>query len=41
MSYTLGLGEKAPDFDLIATDKRTYTLKDFENAKVLVVFFYL
>ncbi len=36
--FTLQLGEKAPDFKLLATDGKTYSLADFEAAKVLVVF---
>jgi len=39
MAFTLQLGEKAPDFNLPATDGRNYSLSDFANAKVLVVFF--
>jgi peroxiredoxin len=39
MSFTLELGKSAPDFSLPATDGKTYSLKDFSNAKVLVVFF--
>jgi len=39
MSYTLQLGEKAPDFQLPATDGKTYALSDFASAKYLVVFF--
>ena len=38
MSFTLSLGEKAPDFKLPATDGQTYQLSDF-TAKTLVVFF--
>jgi peroxiredoxin len=37
--FTLQLGDKAPDFRLPATDGKTYTLADFKDAKVLVVFF--
>ena len=29
MAFTLGLGEKAPDFKLPATDGNTYQLSDF------------
>ncbi len=36
---TLAIGAKAPDFSLIGVDNRTYTLKDFEEAKVLAVLF--
>ncbi len=39
MAFTLELGKKAPDFDLPATDGRTYSLADFRDADVLVVFF--
>jgi peroxiredoxin len=39
MAFTLQLGNKAPDFKLPATDGRTYSLADFKDAKVLVVFF--
>ena len=36
MSFTLSLGEKAPDFLLSATDGKKYSLKNFEKAKALV-----
>jgi len=39
MAFTLQIGEKAPDFNLPATDGKTYRLADFGGAKVLVVFF--
>lgn len=39
MAFTLQLGEKAPDFNLPATDGKTYQLSNFDDAKVLVVFF--
>ena len=39
MAFTLQLGERAPDFSLPATDGKTYSLNDFADAKVLVVFF--
>jgi len=39
MAFTLELGAKAPDFSLPATDGKTYSLKDFEEARTLVVFF--
>jgi peroxiredoxin len=38
MTFTLQIGEKAPEFELPATDGKTYKLSDFE-AKTLVVFF--
>lgn len=39
MKFTLSIGAKAPDFMLAATDGKIYSLKDFEDSKVLVVFF--
>ena len=39
MSFTLPIGQHAPDFRLPATDGRTYALSDFANDAVLVVFF--
>jgi peroxiredoxin len=39
MSFTLQLGDSAPDFKLPATDGRSYSLRDFCNDRVLVVFF--
>lgn len=39
MAFTLQLGEKAPDFLLPATDGKAYALSDFDDARVLVVFF--
>ncbi len=39
MAFTLQLGEKAPDFKLPATDDKTYQLSDFDDARVLVIFF--
>jgi peroxiredoxin len=39
MSFTLQLGERAPDFSLPATDGNSYSLADFADAKTLVVFF--
>jgi peroxiredoxin len=39
MSFTLPLGASAPDFNLPATDGKTYQLSDFASATVLVVFF--
>jgi len=36
---TLAIGAKAPDFSLTGVDNRTYTLKDFETARILVVIF--
>ena len=35
----LPIGEAAPDFSLPGVDGRTYTLKDFAGAKILVVVF--
>ena len=39
MAFTLGLGQTALDFELPATDGKTYQLSDFDDADVLVVFF--
>jgi len=39
MAFTLQVGESAPDFQLPATDGKTYGLADFQDAKVLVIFF--
>jgi len=39
MSFTLQIGQQAPDFSLPATDGRTYSLADFADAETLVVFF--
>jgi thiol-disulfide isomerase/thioredoxin len=36
---TLEPGSEAPDFSLLGIDGKKYTLKNFENAKVLVVIF--
>src|SRR4051794_33947595 len=36
---TLEIGASAPDFRLPGVDGKTYTLKDFADAKVLVVIF--
>lgn len=39
MSFTLEIGEKAPDFSLPATDGKTYSLSDFDDSENLVIFF--
>jgi peroxiredoxin len=39
MAYTLELGEKAFDFDLPATDGKTYSIHSFADAEFLVLFF--
>ena len=39
MAFTLELGSKAPDFTLPATDGNTYQLSDFNDARVLTIFF--
>lgn len=39
MAFTLQIGESAIDFELPATDGKTYSLKDFSDAKGLVIFF--
>lgn len=38
MAYTLQIGQKAPSFDLISTNSKSYSLDDF-NEDVLVIFF--
>lgn len=38
MAFTLQIGEKAPDFNLTATDGNQYKLSDFKE-EVLVIFF--
>ena len=38
-TFTLELGAAAPDFNLPATDGRSYRLADFKDARVLVIFF--
>ena len=39
MSFTLQIGDRAPEFQLPATDAKTYTLEDFATDPVLVIFF--
>ena len=39
MTFTLQIGDKAPDFNLKATDGETYSLDDFSDADTLVIFF--
>jgi len=39
MAFTLEIGQKAPDFTLPATDGNMYSLADFSDAPVLVIFF--
>ena len=39
MTFTLQLGEQAPDFSLPATDGRTYSLADFASYPTLCIFF--
>jgi peroxiredoxin len=39
MAFTLRIGATAPDFALPATDGKTYSLNDFSDAYVLVIFF--
>ena len=39
MAFTLQIGDQAPDFSLPATDGKTYSLADFAESGVLVVFF--
>ncbi|HET59873.1 MAG TPA: redoxin domain-containing protein, partial [Chloroflexi bacterium] len=37
--FTLPLGASPKDFTLPATDGKTYSLHDFDDAKYLVIFF--
>ncbi|MFN8242062.1 MAG: thioredoxin family protein [Bacteroidales bacterium] len=39
MAFTLQPGEKAIDFNLPATDGKKYSLSDFADSKILVLFF--
>lgn len=39
MSFTLQIDQPAPAFSLPATDEKTYSLDDFKNDPVLVIFF--
>ena len=39
MSFTLELGSPAPDFRLPATDGKSYSLADFSDSRLLVIFF--
>ena len=39
MPFTLPLGAAAPDFSLLATDGKSYSLGDFDNSPYLVIFF--
>jgi peroxiredoxin len=39
VAFTLQINEQAPNFELPATDGNTYSLADFTDAKILVVFF--
>jgi len=39
MAFTLSLGAEAPDFSLLATDGKTYSLEDFMDKEYLVIFF--
>jgi len=38
-SLELEMGRKAPNFSLMGIDGETYTLSDFDQAKVLVIVF--
>ena len=39
MAFTLEIGASAPNFELPATDGKSYQLSDFDDADTLVVFF--
>jgi peroxiredoxin len=39
MSFTLQIGDRAPDFNLLATDGNDYSLSSFKDSGILVIFF--
>lgn len=39
MSFTLSIGARAPDFELLATDMKRYKLSDFDSFPFIVIFF--
>lgn len=39
MPFTLPIGSKAPDFQLLGTDHKIWSLNDFAEARLLVIFF--
>jgi peroxiredoxin len=39
MSFTLQIGQKAPEFSLPGVDGKTYSLDSFKNARLLIVVF--
>ncbi|MCM8531460.1 MAG: thioredoxin family protein [Lentisphaeraceae bacterium] len=39
MSFTLQIGDAAKDFSLPATDGKSYSLSDFSDTEILVIFF--
>lgn len=39
MTFTLSIGEQAPNFKLRATDGKVYSLSDFSDEHILVIFF--
>ena len=39
MAYTLEIGAIAPEFSLLSTDGKIYSLRDFDQYKFLVVYF--
>ncbi len=39
MAFTLAVDERAPNFELPATDGKTYKLSDFNDNRLLVIFF--
>ena len=39
MTFTLQIGDTAPDFNLTATDGNTYSLSSFHESDILVIFF--
>lgn len=39
MTFTLSIGDKAPHFELRATDENVYSINDFNDERILVIFF--
>jgi len=39
MAFTLSIGDHAPNFSLLATNRKMYSLSDFKDSNYLVVFF--
>ena len=39
MAYTLEIGQDAPDFNLLATDEKFYSLSNYASYELLVISF--